>query len=147
MPRTSQIPEILNRRKNPRLGSREWRRFPARKGVTGRSTVDARKPQIFQVDLTVEGDLATFTIINRSGHVERVTILGTAPEVSIELDGNTSHSASLPVAVGSTTVEIRHDGRDGELLVGAEIETKESEHGPEAPHAPQQLPQGQPGPG
>ena len=114
-------------KKNP---ERKWRRFPAKKGQTLRETVEARKPHPFEVNLVVEDGLAHFQIINRSGHTERVSIVGTEPEVFIEIDGNHEHSASLPVSAGSATVEIRRQDRDGEILVSVEIEQQgEPENG------------------
>jgi len=128
MPRASHIKSILERRKTPRLGSREWRRFPARKGVTGRDTVDSRKPAVFDIGLSVTDGVASFTINNRTGHTERIVVLGTDPVVSIEVDGNTRHSASLPVTPGSATVEIRHNDRGGKVLANANITQGELEN-------------------
>lgn len=125
-------------KKNP---TRKWRRFPAKKGTTFRETVEARKPQPFEVGLVVEDGLAHFEIINRSGHTERVAIVGTEPEVFIEVDGNHEHSASLPVGAGSATVEVRRQGRNGEILVSVDLSApQESQDEHESPEPPQPLP-------
>lgn len=136
MPRSSEIPALMDRiraasKKNP---ERKWRRFPAKKGQTLRETVEARHPVPFEVTLAVDEGMAHFEIINRSGHTERVALVGTDPEVFIEIDGNRDHAASLPVGAESATVEIRRNDREGEVLVAVEIEEQgEPEDGPDSP--------------
>jgi len=130
-------------KKNP---ERKWRRFPAKKGQTLRETVEARKPHPFEVNLAVEDGLAHFQIINRSGHTERLAIVGTEPEVFIEIDGNHEHSASLPTSAGSATVEIRRQDRDGEILVSVDLSgSQEPPDDHESPEPPQPLPGSEPG--
>lgn len=148
MPRDSQISALMDRvraanKKNP---NRKWRRFPAKKGTTLRETVEARHPIPFEVNLAVEDGVAHFEIFNRSGHTERVALVGTEPEVFIEIDGNKDHATSLPVGPGSATVEIRRQSRDGEVLVSVDLSgPQESPDEHEAPDTPQQFPEGQSG--
>lgn len=143
MPRDSQIPALMDRvraasKKNP---DRNWRSYPARKGNRGRRSIEDRTPTTLMALVSVEGGLVTFQIDNRGGHVERVMILGTNPEVIIDIDGNESHSASLPVEVGSATVEIRRQCRDGELLVSADLSgPQESADEYESPDPSQPFP-------
>ena len=148
MPKPSHISGIMDRvraasSKNP---EREWRSFPARKGRPGRDALESRRLPVFGADLSVEDGVAAFSIRNRTGHVERVVILGTEPGVIIDIDGNQSHSASLPVGAESTTVEIRRHDRGGELLAAIDLSAPQElpdEH--EAPDTSQQLPEGEPG--
>lgn len=127
MPTRDQIDDIVERTKNPRLGDREWRRFPARKGV--RPPREPIKLVEATLDLDTSGGLPRVKIFlkNRQAVTLKVATVGTVPEVFIELDGNRSHEASLPVAPGADIVEIRQDGKDGEVLAEVFVEEAETE--------------------
>lgn len=124
MPASRHIPDIVERIKAAK-GPREWRRYPARKGI--------RRPRAKPAPLTASleqlqgaSPRVEFHLVNRTTEMVRFVVLGTEPEVTIELDGNHAHRASLPASAGGT-IEVRRDGRDGEVMATLTLlDTQES---------------------